>query len=72
MIDVFFVGGLVMVENDQSSSNSENKVDAMAVAGGTARASEPLYYAVNAVSELDQVPGIGEKKLAALKDRVRV
>jgi len=25
-----------------------------------------------AVSELDQVPGIGEKKLAALKDRVRV
>jgi competence protein ComEA len=24
------------------------------------------------VSELDQVPGIGEKKLAALKDRVRV
>ncbi|MDQ6751400.1 MAG: helix-hairpin-helix domain-containing protein, partial [Actinomycetota bacterium] len=24
------------------------------------------------VSELDQVPGIGEKKLAALKDRLRV
>ena len=24
------------------------------------------------VSELDQVPGIGEKKLAALKDKVRV
>lgn len=37
------------------SSSYAPVLDAMAVAGGTARSQEPLYYAVNAVSELDTV-----------------
>jgi hypothetical protein len=37
------------------TSSYASVLDAMAVAGGTARPSEPFYYAVNAVSELDQV-----------------